>query len=89
MNFEKKIVWLTVGTIVFGLWALNFIGIFIYAATQGVFSEGGDTVGFILTLLLFLIFGILPAFLAWKCFTKSRHLSRKKSDEFTHKKAFE
>jgi membrane protein implicated in regulation of membrane protease activity len=89
MTPEKKIAWLTVGTLCFGLWGGGFLFIFLYAFTQGVFFEAPDAIGVILTFIIFLLFVVLPLFAAWKFFNASRRLGKERQDKFVQKKAFE
>lgn len=89
MNPEKKMAWLTVGAIGFGLWGGGFLFIFLYAFAQGVFFEAPDATGVVLTLIIFLLFVVLPLFGAWKCFKASRRLGADRQDKFVQKKAFE
>lgn len=87
-NSDKKIAWLTVGTIALGFWAAIIFFSFGLAAFQGAFSEGGDLTGFIFVGATFLILGLLPAFGAWKCFSASRRLSQNRQSKFIQEETF-
>lgn len=89
MSNDKKTAWLAVGTISLGLWGGGFLSVFLYAFAQGVFFESADTTGIVLTLIVFLLFVVLPLFGAWKCFKASRRLGAERQDKFVQKKAFE
>jgi uncharacterized membrane protein len=91
MTRDQKLAWLSVGTIVLGLWAVFFAFILAFAIHNLFFSMGykGDSTGYTITFGMFLIFCALPGYLAWRCFKASRRLSRERAMQFNSKQAFE
>jgi len=91
VNNEKKIAWLSVGTIVLGLWAFFFTFILGFALYNVIILSGepGDATSYGMTFGMFFIFCALPGYLAWKCFKASRRLGRERETQFNSKQAFE
>ena len=91
MTRDRKLAWLSVGTIVLGLWAFLFAFILGFALYNVIVLQGesGDVIGYAMTFGMFLIFCALPGYLAWRCFKASRRLSRERAMQFNSKQAFE
>lgn len=92
MTDDHKIIWFTVGFVLFGLWAAIFAFSIVFAMISILMTGlagDGDLLGYGIIAGMFLIFVVLPAFIAWKCFKVSRRLSRARKNRFVSKQAFE
>ncbi len=63
-----------------------FIYAFVSLIREGTYP---DTIGVLLTILLVIIFVVLPIFGTWKFFKISQRLTKERKEKFIHKGAFE
>lgn len=89
MSSDKKIAWLTIGTVSLGIWAA-FFGFIMIVSVAGMAPFGlidAAAVGILIGMVL--IFVVLPGFGSWRCFKSSQRLGRQRRDKFVNKQAFE